>query len=181
MKKRPACALVIDTSVLWDLFGIPSRDPDETEEQRLERRNKMKGSFECARQRGCYFFVPFPVLYEVANSIAHIKDAPLRQRLATAFVATAKDSLAKGAPWTVCPAGDGNISLLQKEHLLNLCDKFHHSSVNCMGLTDVAILHEAERLKSQFTADGRHVHIWTLDVALRKSQPDGEDATCPVV
>ena len=174
---RP-CALVIDTSYLWDFFGIPARDREkgETEAERLQRTDQMRQRFKTAAKCDARLYIPYCVIFETANSIAHISDDGLRKTSSDSLIKLIEASINKGQPWIVTPT-EG--TYLEKEHLLRLCDKFRHSSVNRIGLTDVAIMHEAERLKSKYAIENRHVHIWTADVRLKKEQPDKESNGCP--
>lgn len=171
-----ACALVIDTSYLWDFFGIPARNSEEPEVARLERQNKMRLKFSAAVKGEARLYVPYCVIFETANAIAHIKDDELRKVSSHSLIKLIEPSIRDGKPWIVAPVKG---TYLEKEHLLRLCDKFRHSSVNRIGLTDVAIMHEAERLKSKYAIENRHVHIWTADVQLKKEQPDKESNGCP--
>lgn len=171
-----ACALIIDTSYLWDFFGIPARDPGEKEAERLQRKAQMRQRFKTAVQCNARLYVPYCVIFETANSIAHISNDGLRKTLSESLIKAIETCITNSTPWIVTPT-DG--TYLEKEHLLRLCDKFRHSSVNRIGLTDVAIMHEAERLKSKYAIENRHVHIWTADVRLKKEQPDTENRECP--
>ena len=169
------CALVVDTSYLWDFFGIPARDKGESEAIRNQRKAKMREQFRTALKSNARLYVPYCVIFETANSIAHIDDDALRQSLSDALITTVKSSLEESAPWIITPTQG---TYLDKDNLLRLCEKFRHSSVNQIGLTDVAIMHEAERLKSKYAIEKRHVHIWTADVRLKKEQPDKEKEDC---
>lgn len=171
-----ACVLVVDTSFLWDLFGIPHRDRTETDAQRTQRQEQMKQRFKNATQLNARFYVPYCVIFEIANSVAHIENSDLRKKTGDALITMVEKCIAEGTPWIVTPAQG---TYLEKQHLLTLCQKFRYSSINRMGLTDVAIMHEAERLKNKYSIENRHVHIWTADNQLKKEQPDKESAKCP--
>lgn len=172
---RP-CALVVDTSYLWDLFGLPHRDPSETETERTERQNQMKKRFVAAYRSDSPVYVPYCVIFETANSIAHIEDNARRKLLSNALISSVESCIEKATPWVITPS-EG--TYLQKQDLLTLCQKFRHSSANKVGLTDIAIVHEAERLKYKYQFENRHVHIWTADRRLKEEQPDSEGAKCP--
>jgi hypothetical protein len=139
----------------------------------------MKRHFDTAIRTAARLYVPYPVLFETANAIAHIQEDLLRQSLAAAFTDTVLRSLEQGEPWIITPT-DRRAPMLVRDELLKLCQSFERSYAHQrMGLTDAFIVHEAERLKGKHSADGRHVHIWTADSALGRHAPDRLGPGCP--
>ncbi len=156
---RPA-VLVIDTSYLLELYQVPGCF-DKTAHAVIKARFKM--AIEQKSER----YVPFPVILEMANHIAHGRDGVARKKLAKLFVDHILQSFDKGQPFVITPALDEE-SL--KRLLQQFAAEFAHKRV---GLTDTSIISEANRLKQKY-GDAYTVHIWTKDRGLKSYEPDHE-------
>jgi len=153
-------AFVVDTSYLLELYKVPgSFDP--------ERSSAVKKRFETSSRTGCLLFIPLPVIFEVANSIGHIRDNGIRADLANRFVDAVMASFEPTGPFAITPA-------IEQSHIEDLLTVFKKTyAMKGLGLTDTSVVAEAKRLKEKFGGMYR-VHIWTLDRALKGQEPDTE-------
>ena len=164
-------ALVFDTTFLRSLYGIFQRERDENKLQKAAARERLRGAI----QMECRSFVPYPVVFETANGIAHIGDTSRRQALADYFVADVEKSVTDGEPWIITPHEGQLRELLARDELLELCREFRELDTDRrIGLSDLVILREAQRLKKKYADEGRPVYIWTDDVELKRREPDRE-------
>lgn len=167
MKGAPPAQLVIDTSYLLELYKVPGcSDPKHTK--------PIMDLFNRAIAKQHSLFVPFPVIFEVANHIAHVKDGEARKTLAQRFVEHVNSNIESPAFFTITAlVGDKILHDLDK--LFALCEKYRDEFVHRgIGLTDTTIITEAQRLKDKHRSHGYRVHIWTLDGALKAHEPDSE-------
>lgn len=162
-------ALVIDSTFLWDLYGIPRGRTGVDE----GRRQLEKQRLQVVLEQGCALFVPFPVIFETANSVAKIRSSTEREATARRLVSDVESSVERAAPWTVTPA-DG--WTFDEQALLALCRGFGEEIAAAkIGLVDLFVAQEAARLKRRLGAQ-RLVHIWTNDQLLKGREPDPEVA-----
>lgn len=171
MKRPPV--VVIDTTFLWDLYGIARRDdpPPATviEQKKQEARTRLAGAI----KHGGLCFVSYLVIFETANGIAHIQDDKARIGLAKRFADDVHTSQERASPWAITPDGEHLHKLLSPEGLKRQCEDFATDfAEKRLGLVDMFVQREAERLKLKHSV--RPVYIWTADVALRNNAPDRE-------
>ncbi|PTL79728.1 hypothetical protein [Vitiosangium sp. GDMCC 1.1324] len=161
-------ALLVDTSYLLELFKVPDRfDPDFAE--------RVKKRFGVAVKAGHRLYVPFPVVFEVANHIAGVRDGGSRKKLAELLANTVRSCVESANPWIITPASED--ILYDLSELLRLCDVYaREMAVQSIGLSDTAIIEEARRLKGKYNQPDDRVHIWTRDQALKAHEPDTESA-----
>ncbi|HIE02028.1 MAG TPA: hypothetical protein EYP59_17380 [Thiotrichaceae bacterium] len=86
--------LVIDTSYLLELFGVPGYSDDKAIREIRKRHEK-------AIKDKALLFVPLPCLFELGNHIADVRDETRRQSLANLLVQTIQTSIEKSTPWTI--------------------------------------------------------------------------------
>jgi hypothetical protein len=154
--------LVIDTSYLLEVFQVPAHSSTKTGKS-------IKSKWQRAIGAGARFFVPLPVVFELANHIAGIRDGARRKALAQALNKAVKSSKDTASPWTIIPADK------PLEELSALCSAFEEDyAPQAIGLTDVCIIEEAKRLRKKYPASAYKVHIWTTDLSLKSHEPDGE-------
>jgi predicted nucleic acid-binding protein len=159
--------LVVDTSYLLEVLKVPKLfDPSFAE--------RVKQRFGKAIKGGHRLFVPFPVVFEVANHIAGVRDDGLRKGLAKNLAKTIRSSVQNSSPWIITPAAPGDV-LFRLSELLSLCEVYAQDMVaRRVGLSDTAIIEEARRLKDKYNQPGDRVHIWTRDHGLKAYEPDPE-------
>jgi hypothetical protein len=175
--------IVIDTSYLLDLYGIPGSSKSNKVDQ--EAQDEITQRFENAIHNKDLLFVPLPCIFEVGNHIAkaYKKD---QRKLAELFLTLIDSSVKEGVPWVITPTKD-DIKFLLDEFLLELFKTFatEYAGKNIkkegkresIGLTDAFIIAEANRLKDKF--QGRQVHIWTKEELLKDYEPDTEENPYP--
>ncbi|MFA7242608.1 MAG: PIN domain-containing protein [Sulfuricellaceae bacterium] len=162
---------VVDTSYLLELYRV-----DHCSDEQAHKR--VKNKFAEAIDSGERIYVPVPVLYEVANHVADIKDSSNRKRLAKQLSQTVKSALEEFVPWTITHLTDeADISALMAA-LMTHAEQFAEIfSIEKLGLTDTAVVLEAERLRKRYRSDNLrkyHVHIWTRHQAIKSREPDIE-------
>lgn len=152
--------LVIDTSYLLELYRVPDYfDP--------AAHDSIKVRLDQAAKTPCRLFVPFPVIFEVANHIVDARDGDVRKRLADHFVGDVVQSFERTTPFSISPA----INERTLHELLKVFAK--ELALQRVGLTDCAIVGEARRIKGKY-GDHARVHIWTRDRRLKAHEPDPE-------
>lgn len=155
---------VVDTSYLLELFKIGG----DWEEQAHQI---IKQKFDDEQQAGSQFYFPIPVLFELAN---HIADASNRQQVIKSFMGLIDNCLDDDIPYFITPCSNADSI---KEFIQDLCliiNRFSDEFVSQkLGLTDVSIISEAERLKERYKLSCK-VHIWTRHNSLNARQPDEE-------
>lgn len=159
-------ALVIDTSYLLELYHVP-----DLSDPAFARRVKQR--FGEAVKAGHRLYVPFPVVFEVANHIAHVRDGGARKKLADLLADTVRSSVEEATPWIITPAAED--ILYDLSELLRLCDVYAQElAIQGIGLSDTAIIEEARRLKQKYNQPADRVHIWTRDQQMKPHEPDAE-------
>lgn len=161
--------LVLDTSYLLEVYRVPSfHDPVHAD--------VIKKRLAEVTKEGARLFVPFPVVFEVANYIADVRDGGHRHLLAAQFNKAIRNSVESGSPWIITPGSDSSI-LLELGNLVEMCDRYAiELAIQGIGLSDTAIVEEAKRLKKKYKkyGSGALVHIWTKDRRLKPHEPDAE-------
>jgi predicted nucleic acid-binding protein len=154
--------LVIDTSYFLELFQVPGHSSPK-------RSKEIKARFERANQLGGRLYVPLPVVFELANHIAHVRTGADRKRLANFLVGSVEASIRDESPWILVPAKDA------LNELRELCASFKATDASqSVGLTDACIIEEARRLRRKYPVKTYRVHIWTTDDSLKAHEPDVE-------
>jgi hypothetical protein len=159
-------ALVIDTSYLLELLKVPEHfDPSFSEE--------VKKRFSRSVAAGHRLYVPFTIVFELANHIALVRDGGARKRLANLLAATVRSCIEKATPWIITPASQD--ILYDLSELVRLCDLYAEElAIQGIGLSDTSIIEEARRLKRKYNQSDARVHIWTKDKKLKSHEPDTE-------
>lgn len=161
--------VVVDTSYWLELFKVPKHFNEECH-------LKIKDFFKVAseKQFRLYLPIPIPVLFELANHIAHVEDGRVRYRLAEQFSATVKKGISvSDTLLNIVPHMAFSVANELEGSLSYFVSRFETEFVQQgLGFTDSAIILEADKLKQ----DINKVHIWTLDAALKAREPDPEKA-----
>ena len=166
------CLVVVDTSYLLELFAVPGCSTDAGHE-------KVKALFSRATAgNNEVLFVPVPVLFELANHIADVKDGTVRRNLANLFREIVEESLSANGLFTITPLL-GDTSSIQEllKALVQITEQFQINAASQLGLTDNVIIMEAKRLREKYansSVKSYKVHIWTLHMELKAHEPDTE-------
>ena len=158
--------VVLDTSYLDELMSIPGKsDPIAT----AMIKEKFRQNFEA----GSRFFVPFPVVLELANHISNVPDGNVRGKLSDDFSRTITLCVEDNGPWVVTLLNDNPV--LEINDLMRLCNTFcDEFSMQQISITDTAVISEARRLKVQYRSYRFPVYIWTRDHGMKAHEPDTE-------
>lgn len=157
--------IVVDTSYLVELFEVPGHFKESFAKE-------IKVRFKNATTQGNKLFIPIPVLFELANHIAHVIDGKKRRKLVTRFSETVKQGI---DPETLfiniitCSAFAvvSELSDNLEKFVRDFAEQFSQLG---LGFTDSAIILEAQSLKTKHNK----VHIWTTDNPLKSYEPDTE-------
>lgn len=158
--------IVVDTGYLLELFRVPKRfnEPDAEE---------IKRRFQMAQDQGNKLYIPIPVLFELANHIAHVDNGYERIELARKFSETVKQGInPEITHLNIIPCEVFAVASELSNNLEVFVQKFAEEFVrHGLGFTDSAVLLEALSLKK-----GKYnkVHIWTTDEPLKPYEPDTE-------
>jgi len=163
--------IVVDTGYLLHLFDVDGRSD-------IQGRDRVRALFVAEAREGSIFYVSVPVVFELCNFIAQVRDGASRRRLASQIKSAIEGSLSIAAPWTIAPF-EGDDSMRDWVDVLSAAlsefdEEFVHQEI---GLTDIAVLRCANKLKDLMTNRPHpqpHVHIWTLDRQLKAREPDAE-------
>ncbi len=185
---------VIDTSYLLELYRVEG-DYEEQAHLKIKERFQSESSSQ--------FFVPVAVLFELANHIAdaHRKNFCSSQRIAKELQRKVQESLARPSlvtsptrvpqptqpddqeklpPWIITYAAGCSTLEGLMDALSSCVSRFSEEfAANQLGLTDTAVVLEAQRLRQQNKSDSSRqykIHIWTRHAALKAHEPDAEDA-----
>lgn len=162
---------VVDTSYLLELFRVP---PNYTDESHIT----IKAKFNTVIERGYRLYVPLPVLFELANHIADVKDSSTRKKLADELRGAIMMSLESETPWIVTPPGNAQTITELMNALAESTGRFASEfSTQRLGLTDTVIIMEAERLRNAHKSTrlkSYSVHIWTRHESMKSREPDPE-------
>ena len=91
--------------------------------------------------------VTVPVLFEVANHIAHVTNGSRRRDLTARFRENISSSFETDFPWTIVNAGKD--VLLRAQDLLHLADRFLQLSGPNYSFADISIIDLAEVICSR--------------------------------
>lgn len=162
---------VIDTSYLLELYRVDHCSEEEAHE-------RVKAKFSEAIDARDRLYVPVPVLYELANHIADIKDSNNRKRLAKQLSQHVQTALEESTPWAITHLTDeADVTVLMdalRKHAEHFAEIF---ALEKLGLTDTAVVLEAERLRKRYKSDNLRkyqIHIWTRHQAIKVKEPDSE-------
>lgn len=178
MSKKPSnssvlsvCLVVLDTSYLLELFRVPKDRQDAAFEPVFQRFARADGV-------NTQLYIPLPVLFELGNHIADVKDGGARHRLAGDLVDAVQLWLSGESPFTIVSSMDDARTVEDFcSALSGLTEQFAQLAPNKHGLTNTAVVQEALRLKRKnpsSTLKQVHVHIWTRDKRLKALEPDAE-------
>lgn len=157
--------IVVDTGYLLELFRVPKRF-NESDAQEIKRR------FQAAKDQGAKLYIPVPVLFELANHIAHVENGYERIGLAIKFSETVKNGIdPKETFLNVIPCEAYSVASELSNNLEVFVQRFADEFVRQgLGFTDSAVILEAKGLKHGHNK----VHIWTTDEPLKPYEPDAE-------
>ncbi|NOQ34427.1 MAG: hypothetical protein GQ569_00845 [Methylococcaceae bacterium] len=146
--------IVVDTSYWLEFFQVPSR---WSEVNFKEIRNK----FQSAIKNKHRLYIPIPVLFELANHIAHVENGYKREQLTHKFSETVKRGIDIKEPIiNIIPCSAFSVANELNQNLEYFVNRFESEfAQQGLGFTDSAIILEAENIKN----DRNYVHIWTLD------------------
>lgn len=165
---------VVDTGYLLELYRVPDHSDEASS---LEIKRRLAAALETKSE----FYVPVPVLFELGNHIANMKKSGGRARadLAARLRNDIVTSCESREPWVITAFGSENVAVDFSEALLAYCTGFAEEfAAASVGLTDVAVIREAEHLKRRFKSDGSRkykIHIWTRDGKVKAREPDKEE------
>ncbi len=162
MKKR---ILVIDTGYLDEFYHVGKYSKKEQDREEIKKR------FSDAIEKKEPLYVPISVIFELTNHIAHLKDSEKRKDIAKKLASQVESSVKKRTPFNIVPSKDfASVEILVKT-LVEFSEKYVQKGI---GLTDAAVLLEAERLRKIYPKD-YCIYIWTRDSALKKLEPNFEE------
>jgi predicted nucleic acid-binding protein len=158
-------AYVLDTSYLLEIYRVPGHSD-------VACYRAIKPRLRAAIKADARLYVPFPVIFELANHIAHVADGGRRISLAKKLSDDISKSAQEGIPWIIAPVAEQSV-LLELSGLLEWIEDFERNyATQGLGLSDLAVTKQANSLAS------RHphlaVHIWTTDHSLKAQEPQAE-------
>lgn len=157
--------IVVDTSYWVELFKVPGHCKEENYQE-------IKQRFDVVLKGTARLYLSIPVLFELANHIAHVSNGAQRRELTKKFSITVKKGTDIEDPsFNMLPYKAFSLADELVPNLLALVDHFESElSPQGLGFTDSSIILEAKSLKTEINK----VHIWTLDKALKAREPDTE-------
>ncbi|MBT9096349.1 PIN domain-containing protein [Methylovulum psychrotolerans] len=157
---------VVDTSYLLEYYKVGRHYREDAHREIWQR-------FSTAVTNRNRLYIPVPVIFELANHIAHVNDGGQRQKLAVQFVNDVQNSLSNGSPFQVVPCQD----FQSIEDLLGNLQQFAAEYAGQgLGLTDTSVYLQAQQLYRDYQKFKKFtVHIWTRDKALKAREPDKEE------
>ncbi|MDD5276266.1 MAG: hypothetical protein PHR16_09310 [Methylovulum sp.] len=157
--------IVVDTVYLLELFRVPKRfnESDAAE---------IKHRFQVANDQGIKLYIPVPVLFELANHIAHVENGYERKGLASKFSETVKEGINPEITFlNIIPCEAYSVASELSNNLEVFVQQFAEEFVQQgLGFTDSAVVLEAKSLKKAHNK----VHIWTTDEPMKAYEPDAE-------
>ncbi len=163
--------IVVDTSYLLELFQVPDCSSAQAFEPIFQR-------FEKARHITDQLHVPLPVLFELGNHVADVKNGQERRRLANLLVESVDAWLSGNTPFTVVSSmNDARTVEDFRAAVTGLTQEFRVLAPDRQGLTNASIALEAKRLRQKHKNSSLKtyaVHIWTTDKKLKALEPDAE-------
>jgi hypothetical protein len=157
--------IVVDTGYLLELFKVPNHFNDANAQE-------IKHRFDSAKTQQHKLYIPVPVLFELANHIAHVDNGNKRLELAHKFSKTIKLGIEPETTFfNIIPCAAFAVATELSNNLEQFVQQFAEQFVQQkLGLTDSAVIVEARTLKKEHNK----VHIWTTDAPLKPYEPDPE-------
>ncbi len=157
--------IVVDTSYLVELFEVPGHFKESFAKE-------IKARFKNATTQGNKLYIPIPVLFELANHIAHVIDGKKRRKLVAIFSVTVRQGIDPETVFiNIIPCAAFAVASELSDSLEKFAQDFAEKfSRQGLGFTDSAIVLEANNLKTKHN----QVHIWTTDKPLKPYEPDTE-------
>ena len=157
--------IVVDTGYLVELFKIPKHFTEEDSKE-------IKRRLEIAIKEKYRLYIPTPVVFELANHIAHVDDGNIRRELVNKFSTIINNCLDnKVTLFNIVPFDNSAVVKELSNNLKDFVQKFADDFARQgLGFTDSAVLLEAKSLKNKNNC----VHIWTTDEPLKPYEPDTE-------
>jgi hypothetical protein len=163
--------IVVDTSYLLELFQVPDCSSDRAY-------GPICQLFENARHITDQLQVPLPVLFELGNHVADVKNGESRKRLAAELIDAVNDWLSGETPLTIVSSmNDARTVQDFRDAVTGLTQEFRTLAPDRQGLTNAAIALEAKKLRQKHKNSSLKtylVHIWTTDKKLKALEPDAE-------
>jgi hypothetical protein len=136
---------LVDTSIFLNVLDVPSRAG-----QRLE----VLAELDRLDNERAVLLLPFAVIIETGNHIAHTADGRVRRTCAERFVSQVEKAIIGEAPWTVTPVP-------QPEEVAGWLGGFPDAAMRGLGLADLAIIAEWNIQCARWPK--RRVFIWSID------------------
>jgi len=160
------CIYVIDTSYLDEYYQIDGY---------CDKKNisEIKKRFEKAEKNKSRLYVPVPVIFEIANHIAHGRGSQCYE-LAETFRKDIETSCSDhSSPFIIVPCKEFESMQLLIKNLIQFSKKYVKQG---LGLTDTAVYQQAKQLSERNNnLLNLPVHIWTKDRCLKAFEPDREE------
>ncbi len=156
---------VVDTSYLAEFYKVGKHCKPENHKEVQKRFNEaIKNKYR--------LYLPVPVIFEVANHIAHVNDGKLRRQLAQRFNQDIQKSFKTDSPFILVPCEDFKSIECLAKNLIEFAENYASEKI---GLTDTSIYLQAKQLYQDYKKFKNYrIHIWTLDTALKAKEPDSE-------
>jgi hypothetical protein len=156
---------VIDTSYLLEIYRVPGHSSEAFYKAIAIRLRQ-------AIEADARLYAPFPVIFELANHIAHVANGARRISLAEKLSNDIRSSAETGIPWVIAPGPNKSV-LLELSGLLEWIEDFEIAyAAQGLGLSDLAVTKQADALAHRHPEFA--VHIWTTDKSLKAREPQTE-------
>lgn len=133
---------ILDTFWLLELYKVPGHySPSRTENVRVETAKFVATEGE--------LFVTVPVLFELANHIAHVDDGTRRRTLAERLLKDIREAIDDDSPWTIVRVSSD--ILLRSHDILQLAQRFLSLSGPSYSFADISIIDLANEFR-QFSS-----------------------------
>lgn len=130
---------VIDTSYLLELYRVPGHSSKAFYREIASRLRE-------AIEPDARLYAPFPVIFELANHIAHVEKGARRIALAEKLSGDIRSSAETGIPWVIAQGPNKNV-LLELSGLLEWIEDFGSAyAAQGLGLSDLAVVKQADAL-----------------------------------
>jgi len=160
------CNYVIDTSYLDEYYQIDGYCDKKNISEIMKR-------FEIAAKNKSRLYVPVPVIFEIANHIAHVRvdrGYELAKKLREDIETSCSDH---SSPFIIVPCKEFESMQLLITNLIQFSKKYVKQG---LGLTDTAVYLQAKQLSERNNnLLNLPVHIWTKDRSLKAFEPDREE------
>ena len=147
-------AAIIDTSWLLELYRVPGHYKEC-------RTTSVKATTGELAEAECELFVTLPVLFELANHIAHVGDGNCRYALAEMLLNDIRNAVDNDFPWTIATMSSG--ILLRSRDVVDLAKRFLTLSGPGYSLADISVIDLAEELRGR----SKQVRILEFDKQLK--------------